>query len=112
MEIKVRTPGDVIIVDLEGQLDTGTSLSAETEINKVLGTGCSKLVINLANTDYVSSSGLRIFLITAKKMAAQSGKLKLCGPNDVVREILEISGFTTILDVCATEEEALSQLLS
>jgi anti-sigma B factor antagonist len=53
---------------------------------------------------------LRIFLATAKKITASGGALKLCGANDVVQEILDISGFSTILDVKKTEEEALSSL--
>ena len=66
--------------------------------------------ISLEKNNYVSSAGLRIFLATAKKITASGGVLKLCGANDVVQEILDISGFSTILDVKKTEEEALSAL--
>ncbi len=68
------------------------------------------MVINLEETKYVSSAGLRIFLATAKKMTAREGAVKLCCPNEVVQEILDISGFSTILDVKKTEEEALAAL--
>jgi anti-sigma B factor antagonist len=68
------------------------------------------MVINLEETRYVSSAGLRIFLATAKKMTASNGAVKLCCPNEVVQEILDISGFSTILDVKKTEEEALNAL--
>jgi len=110
MEINARESGDIRILDFAGKLDTGTSSAAESEINKVLESGCKRMVINLKDTAYVSSSGLRVFLVTAKKISAISGKLKLCQPNDVVREILDISGFSTILDVCSSEAEALSEL--
>ncbi|MFT7158731.1 MAG: anti-sigma B factor antagonist [Parvicella sp.] len=53
---------------------------------------------------------MRIFLATAKKITASGGVVKLCNANDVVQEILDISGFSTILDVKKTEEEALSAL--
>lgn len=108
MDIKVRESGNFRILDLTGRLDTGTSPGAEASINQVLEGGHNRIVINLARTDYVSSSGLRVLLVTAKKISAASGSLKICQPNDVVKEILDISGFSTILDVFATEAEALS----
>jgi len=109
MEVKIREINDVQVVDLIGNLDTGTSPEAETEISKLLDEGVKKIIINLEKTDYLSSSGLRVFLGTAKKLTATGGAVKLCCPNDVVKEILEISGFTTILDVRASEEEALKE---
>lgn len=110
MDIKIRESGNIRIVDLAGRLDTGTSSEAEASISQLLQAGHNKIVINLGAIDYVSSSGLRVLLVTAKKLSAMSGKMKICKPNPVVREILDISGFSTILDVRASEEEALSEL--
>jgi anti-sigma B factor antagonist len=110
LEVNVNEVNDVVIVKLLGNLDTNTAPDAESEINKKLEEGVQKMVINLEQTNYVSSAGLRIFLATAKKITASGGVLKLCGANDVVQEILDISGFSTILDVKKTEEEALAAL--
>ena len=111
MDVIVRESSDIRIVDLNGRLDTGTSPAAESKIAGLLDAGHSKIIINLAGTDYVSSSGLRVFLIAAKKISAINGKLKVTAPNAVVKEILDISGFSTILDVRDSEEEALAELL-
>lgn len=78
-------------------------------VKNLMDEGEKKIIINLEKTDYLSSSGLRVFLGTAKKLTATGGAVKLCCPNDVVKEILEISGFTTILDVKVSEEEALKE---
>ena len=110
LEVNANEVNDVVIVKLLGNLDTNTAPDAEAEINKWLENGALKMVINLEQTNYVSSAGLRIFLATAKKITASGGVLKLCGANDVVQEILDISGFSTILDVKKTEEEALGAL--
>lgn len=110
MDIIVRESGDIRIIDLKGRLDTGTSPTAESAINKILDEGCQKLAINLSGTDYISSSGLRVLLATAKKISTMKGKFKICQPNEVVKEILDISGFSTILDVRGSEDEALSEL--
>jgi anti-sigma B factor antagonist len=110
LEVNANEVNDIVIVKLVGNLDTNTAPDAETEINKWLENGALKMIINLEQTNYVSSAGLRIFLATAKKITASGGVLKLCGANDVVQEILDISGFSTILDVKKTEEEALAAL--
>lgn len=110
MEIRTRQNGDISIIDFTGKLETGTSPAAEAAINELLDSGSTRIIINLAETDYVSSSGLRVLLVTAKKISAVSGKLKICQPNEVVNEILDISGFSTILDVCSSESEALIAL--
>ncbi len=110
LEIKANEIKGVIVVKLIGNLDTNTAPDAESEINSWLEKGTQKMVINLEETRYVSSAGLRIFLIAAKKMTASGGAVKFCCPNEVVQEILDISGFSTILDVKKTEEEALEAL--
>jgi anti-sigma B factor antagonist len=110
LEVNTNEVNDVVIVKLLGNLDTNTAPDAESEINKWLENGALKMVINLDQTNYVSSAGLRIFLATAKKITASGGAVKLCCPNEVVQEILDISGFSTILDVKKTEEEALAAM--
>lgn len=110
MEIVIREMGDIRVVDIIGRIDTGTSPAAETAISSLLEGGNSKIVINLVQTEWLSSSGLRVLLVAAKKLSAMKGKLKICQPNEVVKEILDISGFSTILDVRASEAEALVEL--
>jgi anti-sigma B factor antagonist len=110
LEVNANEVNDIVIVKLVGNLDTNTAPDAETEINKWLENGALKMIINLEQTNYVSSAGLRIFLATAKKITASGGVVKLCNTNDVVQEILDISGFSTILDVKKTEEEALASI--
>ena len=110
LEVNTNKVNDVVVVKLLGNLDTNTAPDAEAEINNWLNEGTQKMIISLEQTNYVSSAGLRIFLATAKKITASGGVLKLCGANDVVQEILDISGFSTILDVKKSKDEALNAL--
>ena len=107
MEISVTESGDVRILSFQGNLDTNTSPQAESEINSLIDAGAQKLLVNFENLDYISSAGLRILLATAKKLKASQGDLKICGLNETVQEVFDISGFATILSVTKTEEEAL-----
>lgn len=109
LDIKVKEIEDIIILELVGNLDTNTSPLTEAKINECLNNGCKKMIIDLENTRFVSSAGLRVFLVTAKKITANSGALNLCSPNEVVKEILAISGFDTIIPVKNTVEEALAE---
>ena len=110
LKITLKEINDVVVVALIGNLDTNTSPDAEVEINKSLEKGTKKMLINLEDTRYVSSAGLRIFLATAKKIMANSGRVILCHPNTIVKEILDVSGFSTIIDVKATVDEALKEI--
>ena len=110
MEIIITDVNNVKVINLIGNLDTNTSPDAEIEVDKLLKADQKKIIFNLEETKFVSSSGLRIFLKTAKLLTANGGALKICNPNTVVKEILDISGFSTILDVRFSIEEALKEI--
>lgn len=110
LEIKTNEISEVVVVRLIGSLDSNTAPVAESKINSCLEKGTHKLVINLEETKYVSSAGLRIFVTIAKEMKTSGGVIKLCSVNEVVQEVLDISGLSTILDVAETEEQALSTM--
>jgi len=110
LEVKVNEVNDVVIIKLVGNLDTNTAPEAETEINNWLEKDTKKMVVDLEEAKYVSSAGLRVFLATAKKMTAAGGAVIFCSPNEVVQEILDISGFSTILNLKGSQEEALNEI--
>ena len=110
MEIKISEINDIIIVSLEGKLDSTTAPEAESAINEYIEKKVPKMLVSLEKTSYVSSAGLRVFLATAKRMTAAGAAVKFCCPNDIVQEILDISGFSAILDVKSSQEEALKDI--
>ena len=107
MELSVRDEGDTKIVMLNGKLDTNTTPTAETEINTLLDAGANKLLINFEQLSYISSSGLRLLLATAKKLKGSGGDLKVCSLNEMATEVFEVSGVSSILNVFASEQDAL-----
>ena len=109
MEIKVRDVGEVKVLQMEGSLDTQTSPQAQTLIAQLIDQGATRIVVNFEKLDYVSSSGLRILLTTAKKLKANGGQLRVCGLNGDVQEAFRFAGFHMILTVKKTESEALEQ---
>ncbi|MCK5848715.1 MAG: STAS domain-containing protein [Caldisericia bacterium] len=109
MEITQKHKSDVLIIYINGKLDAETAPEAEKTIFKIIDNGNLKIIINLGNTQYISSTGLRVMLTTAKKLK-NIGFLRISNLNDIVEEIFQISGFNKILNVDSTEEEALEEL--
>jgi anti-sigma B factor antagonist len=107
MEITVTDAGEVKVIRIEGKLDTQSSPDAQTQLTQLIDQGATKLVVNFEKLDYISSAGLRILLAAAKQLKGNSGELRICSLNEVVQEVFDISGFTTILTVTKTEPEAL-----
>jgi anti-anti-sigma factor len=108
MDINIRNVGDVSVLDIAGNLDTNSSPTAESEVSRLLDEGCKHILFNFSELNFISSSGLRILLATAKKLKIENGKMVVCSLNDVVQEVFDISGFASILNLEASEEEALA----
>ncbi len=67
--------------------------------------------MDLEQLAYISSAGLRVVLMAAKRAKQSGGRLLLCGLSPAVRELFEISGFLKILEVCA-DRAAASELIA
>ena len=97
MKIHHNREADQLTVAVEGRLDTVTATEFENTLDGMLS-GVSLLALDMTHLDYISSAGLRVLLKLQKKMVAQ-GKMKLFGVNEVVMEVLEITGFSGILNI-------------
>jgi anti-anti-sigma factor len=107
LDIEDREVNGVTVVDFFGKMNTSTSPEAEKYVNKLLDQGASKILLNLEELDFISSTGLRVILATGKKLSTSEGKIVICSPNITVKDVLDMSGFSTMFNVCKTEEEAL-----
>ena len=99
MEFAQEKAGDVVIVRLAGRLDSGAAKSAEEGFNGVLSAGRPQLVVDMSKLDYISSAGLRVLLVMAKKVQQADGKVALFGLVPNVREVFSVSGFDTIFSI-------------
>ena len=108
MDITIRNVNEITVADFGGNLDTNTSSEAESKLSELVNQGVHKILINLEKLEYTSSVGLRVLLAAAKQLKSNGGELRICSPNEMVQEVFDISGFSTILKVFSTESEALS----
>lgn len=108
MEFISRDEEKAVIVAVEGRVDATTAPEFEKYLTGSMGQGKKTLILNLNGLSYISSAGLRVVLIIAKKLKALGGELILVGLEGAVKQVFEISGFYTIFNVFETEQEALA----
>ena len=97
MTIEKTVNGSALTIAVEGRLDTLTAPEMEAEISKSLD-GIDSLVFDFSKLDYVSSAGLRVLLGAHKTMAARKG-MKVIHANEIVHEVFEVTGFSSILNI-------------
>jgi anti-anti-sigma factor len=108
MNLNVKRIGNVVVVYLAGRLDVHLSAEIEKEINKIIQNESEMhLLMNLSDVEYMSSSGLRIFVSTMRILKEQKRQLKLCNMNNAVKKIFEVVELMDMFDIYDTEEEAL-----
>ena len=98
MNISKEQNGSSLTIALEGRLDTMTSPELEAEI-KGLPADVKDLTLDLGALEYISSAGLRVLLAAHKLMSGRDGAMKVTKPNEIVREVLDVTGFCDILNI-------------
>ena len=107
MDVIFETSNEATVAVITGRIDSATSKDLETKLIPIINSGTRKLVVDFAKVDFISSAGLRIMLIVAKKLKQGNGKMALCCLKDTIKEVFDISGFSSIIPIFPTREEAL-----
>ena len=95
MTIDKKLNGSKLTISVGGRLDTTTSPELEAQLDLH---GITDLTFDMKELDYVSSAGLRLLLKAQKQMNTQ-GDMRLVNVNDIVMEVFEVTGFSSILKV-------------
>jgi anti-anti-sigma factor len=110
MNIQVEEIGGVTIIPLEGRLDGNNAGVAEGVFLGLFAEGKGTFVFDFSELQYISSAGLRVILVAAKKLRASKGRMICANLAEQVYDVFEMSGFTSILEIAGTKEEALAKL--
>ena len=92
MKIDFKQSNAELLITLEGRLDTITAPELESFLGEHYN-GVSALTFNCEKLAYISSAGLRVVLGAHKRM---KGAMKLTGVNEIVMEVLEMTGFSDV----------------
>ena len=96
-----------VLVNVEGRVDTTNASEFEKAMMTVVEDGTTKIVLDCSALNYISSSGLRVFLIVQKKMMAAKGQFCLCSLQPGIKEIFDISGFSSIFTLFPDKDSAI-----
>jgi anti-anti-sigma factor len=97
-----------LVVGMEGRIDATSTQALEQHCLEWIEAGEKLLIFDFSTTQYISSAGLRTFLLTAKKMSAAHGEIRLAGMNPTLNNVFEISGFSKLFAIFPTTEAALA----
>ncbi len=110
MDIRENRKEGFLVLGLEGRLDAVSSKMFEEKVLGVIDGGEARFVIDLSRLDYVSSAGLRVFILASKRLTPAGGKFVLCSLQESVRQVFDIVGFYSIFSIHDSENEALDSL--
>jgi anti-sigma B factor antagonist len=108
LTINDRQVGGVTILDIEGNLRIGEgSAVLRRAIRRLLEEGQHQILLNLAQVNYIDSSGLGELVAGYVALRKSGGQIKLLHLTQRVRELMTITKLLTVFDAYETEPEAL-----
>lgn len=110
MEVTETYQEGTPVLRLKGRLDASTAPAFEEKLLSLIEAGHRALALDFRELDYISSAGLRVLLVGAKKVKPLNGKMVLFALNDHVRQVFEVAGFCSLFMIHPGEEEAVKSL--
>ena len=86
--------GERAVLSVRGELDAHSAPGLEDQIARLVADGVTKVVLDLAETGFLDSSGLRAILTAQRRLGESGGVLTLQTPSEAVTRLLEITGLT------------------
>ena len=110
MQVVTSEQGCVSIITLTGRIDATTASSFETSFRELLDSAPKNIVFEHVGDEYFKSERLRVILTMVKASKAAAATLAFCSMQSMVAEVFKISGFSSMLPIYATRDEAVSAL--
>ena len=97
MHISESDNGGVTVLGVSGRIDASTAEQLKQKLLATIGDRPIRLALDFARVEFVSSIGLRVLVVSAKRVAAVRGKMVFCGLTGPVREVFELAGFMSVV---------------
>ena len=107
----VRKDG-VSIVVLNGIIDSSSAPQLQRALDSGIGPADQALLLDFEQVSFLSSAGLRIFLIFARRFDAAGKQFGVCALSDPIRNVVNISGFDQFLKIYDSQAEAVNAFKS
>jgi anti-sigma B factor antagonist len=100
MQLAKYMQGDVTVVGLDGRLDSGTAARVQQDLDALVPEG-APVLLDLSRMSYMSSAGLRVFLLVYRRAGERGARIALAA---VPRDAHEIMAATGFLDFCTVAD--------
>jgi anti-sigma B factor antagonist len=84
---------------LDGRLDTPAAIKAQQDMAPLMENADKEITLDCTKLEYISSSGLRLFLALRKETAAKGGKVIIKNINDEIRKVFMMTGFFNLFTI-------------
>ena len=91
--------GNPVVVNLQGRLDTAAAAEIAPDFQALAEQAAKHIILDCAQLEYISSSGLRLFLALRKESAAKGGKLQVRAINADIRQVVMMTGFISLFEI-------------
>jgi anti-sigma B factor antagonist len=106
MDISSRSKGEVVILDISGEIDLYNAPEIKDFINKMIEQKKYKVIINLKNVTYIDSSGIGALISSLSNLKKFHGGLKIVNVFASVKKVFELTKLTSFFEIYDSEEEA------
>jgi anti-anti-sigma factor len=110
MEVVKTQEDGITVLTPRGRVDSVTFKPFEQHLMGCIDGGDRRVIVDFVELDYISSAGLRVLLMGAKRQKASGGRLLLCAMKDHIREVFDVSGFSSILEIKTDRAESVAAL--
>jgi anti-sigma B factor antagonist len=109
MKIVKRTVGDITILDCSGKITLGEgTMTVRNAVRDILNENGRKIILNLADVNYIDSSGIGELVSTYTTVTNTGGQFKLLNLTKKIHELLQITKLLTVFHVFENEQDALA----
>ena len=98
MNTTIKEQNGELYAVLDGRLDTAAATQTEKDMQPLLNSEGKNVVLDCNNLQYISSSGLRLFLGVLKATKAKGGHVFITGMSDDIRNVFSMTGFTNLFE--------------
>ncbi len=99
MTTKIKENGNQLIALFSGRLDTAAAVQTAEDVKPLLEAQNKEIILECEALDYISSSGLRIFLSIRKEAAAHGSKVIVRNINSNIRQVFVMTGFISLFEI-------------
>ena len=107
MQVQVRQQGDTAIISVSGEVDLYTSPEVRKAITQQSGKKVPLIVVNLAEVEYMDSSGVATLVEGMQLTGKYKGGVRLVGLQPAVREVFELARLDRVFSIFDNEEQAI-----